>query len=41
MHLQQNDLYVKPEKYMWKMQKMNFLEVLMGQGKIVSQMVTY
>ena len=28
--LEKNDLYVKPEKYAWKMQKMNFLGVVMG-----------
>jgi len=32
--LKENDLYVKPEKYTWKVQKVNFLEVVMGQGKI-------
>ena len=32
--LEENDLYVKPEKYAWKMQKVNFLGVVMGQGKI-------
>jgi len=31
--LEENDLYVKPEKYAWKVQKVNFLGVIMGQGK--------
>jgi len=33
-HLEENDLYVKPEKCAWKVQKVNFLGVVMGQGKI-------
>ena len=32
--LEENDLYVKPEKYSWKTNKVNFLGVVMGQGKI-------
>jgi len=32
--LEENDLYVKPEKCAWKVQKMNFLGVVMGQGRI-------
>ena len=32
--LEENDLYVKPEKCTWKVQKVNFLGVVMGQGKI-------
>jgi len=32
--LEENDLYVKPEKCSWKTNKVNFLEVVMGQGKI-------
>jgi len=32
--LEENDLYVKPEKYTWKTDKVNFLGVVMGQGKI-------
>jgi len=32
--LEKNDLYVKPEKCTWKVQKVNFLKVVMGQGKI-------
>jgi len=32
--LEENDLYMKPEKYAWKVQKMNFLGVVMGQEKI-------
>ena len=32
--LEENDLYVKPEKCAWKVQKVNFLGVVMGQGRI-------
>jgi len=32
--LEKNNLYVKPEKCAWKVQKVNFLGVVMGQGKI-------
>ena len=32
--LEENDLYVKPEKCSWKISKVNFLGVVMGQGKI-------
>jgi len=32
--LEKNDLYVKPEKCTWKVQKMNFLGVVMGQERI-------
>ena len=32
--LEENDLYVKPEKCMWKIQKVPFLEVVMGEGKV-------
>ena len=32
--LEDNDLYVKPEKCTWRVQKVNFLGVVMGQGKI-------
>jgi len=32
--LEENDLYVKPEKCLWKTNKVNFLGVVMGQGKI-------
>jgi len=32
--LEENDLYVKPEKCAWKVQKVTFLGVVMGQGKI-------
>jgi len=32
--LEENDLYMKPEKCAWKVQKVNFLGVIMGQGKI-------
>jgi len=32
--LEENDLYVKPEKCMWKMQKVPFLEVVMEEEKV-------
>jgi len=32
--LEENNLYVKPEKCLWKVNKVNFLGVVMGQGKI-------
>ena len=32
--LEENNLYVKPEKCAWKVQKVNFLEVIMGQEKM-------
>jgi len=32
--LEENDLYIKPEKYAWKVQKVNLLGVVMDQGKI-------
>ena len=32
--LEENNLYVKPEKCTWKTNKVNFLGVVMGQGKI-------
>ena len=32
--LEENDLYMKLEKYAWKVQKVNFLEVIMDQEKI-------
>ena len=32
--LEENDLYVKQEKCSWKTNKVNFLGVVMGQGKI-------
>jgi len=32
--LEENDLYMKQEKCTWKMQKMNFLGVIMGQRRI-------
>jgi len=32
--LEKNDLYMKPEKCTWKVQKVSFLGVVMGQGKI-------
>ena len=32
--LEENNLYIKPEKCTWKVQKVNFLGVVMGEGKI-------
>jgi len=32
--LEENDLYVKPEKYMWKVRKIGFLEVVIGSNGI-------
>ena len=32
--LEENDLYVKPEKCIWKVQKIGFLEVVIGPNKI-------
>jgi len=32
--LEENDLYMKPEKCSWKTSKVNFLGVIIGQGKI-------
>jgi len=32
--LKENDLYMKPEKYSWKVNKVNFLEVVIDQGEI-------
>ena len=32
--LEENDLYVKPEKCMWKVRKVLFLGVVMGEGKV-------
>ena len=32
--MEENDLYVKPEKCSWKTSKVNFLGVIIGQGKI-------
>jgi len=32
--LEENDLYVKPEKYMWKVQKVPFLVVVIGEGRV-------
>jgi len=32
--LEEDDLYVKPEKCSWKTSKVNFLGVVMGQGRI-------
>ena len=32
--LEENDLYVKPEKCVWKVRKVPFLGVVMGEGKV-------
>ena len=32
--LEENDLYVKPEKYVWKVRKVPFLGVVMGEGRV-------
>ena len=32
--LEKNDLYVKPEKYMWKARKIGFLGVIIGPNGI-------
>jgi len=32
--LEENDLYVKPEKCMWKVRKVPFLGVVIGEGKV-------
>ena len=32
--LEENDLYVKPEKCIWKVRKVPFLGVVMGEGKV-------
>ena len=32
--LEENDLYIKPEKCMWKVQKIPFLGVVIGEGKV-------
>ena len=32
--LEENDLYVKPEKYVWKVRKVPFLGVVIEEGKV-------
>ena len=32
--LEENNFYVKPEKYMWKVRKVPFLGVVMGEGRV-------
>ena len=32
--LEENNLYVKPEKCVWKVKKIPFLGVIMGEGKV-------
>jgi len=34
MTLEENDLYIKPEKYVWKVQKIGFLGVVIGPNGI-------
>ena len=35
--IEENDLYVKPEKCVWKVREINFLGLVMGSGKIKMQ----
>jgi len=32
--LEENDLYIKPEKYVWKVQKIGFLGIVIGPNRI-------
>ena len=32
--LEENNLYIKPEKYVWKVRKVLFLGVVMGEGRV-------
>jgi len=32
--LEENDLYIKPEKYVWKVKKIRFLDVVIGPSRI-------
>jgi len=32
--LEENDLFVKPEKYMWKVREVGFLRVIIGEDKV-------
>ena len=32
--LEENDVYIKPEKFVWKVRKVPFLGVVMGEGKV-------
>ena len=32
--LEENNLYIKPEKYVWKVRKIGFLEVVIGPNRI-------
>ena len=34
LRLEENDLYIKPEKYMWKVWKVGFLGVIIGPNRI-------
>jgi len=36
--LEENNLYVKPEKYIWKMKKIGFLGVVIGPNRIEIEM---
>ena len=31
--LEENDLFVKPEKYVWKVREVDFLGVIIGKGE--------
>ena len=35
--MEENDLYIKPEKYIWKVREINFLGLVMGSGEIKMQ----
>jgi len=32
--LEENNLYIKPEKYVWKVQKIGFLDIVIGPNGI-------
>ena len=34
MRLEENDLFVKPEKCVWKVREVGFLEVIIGEDRI-------
>ena len=35
--IEENDLYIKPEKYVWKVREIDFLGLVMGLGEIKMQ----
>ena len=35
--MEENDLYIKPEKYIWKVREINFLGLIIGSGEIKMQ----